>query len=105
MQELIQDGLRVFVVPVEILERDDLTTHEKMVYIVLRSYASPHEPKAFPSYATIAQKGSMSRRQAIRCVESLVEKGIIRKEMRMTVTKNREIKRNIKHIPHWPTTF
>lgn len=100
MSEFIQDDLKVFVVPVEILDRDDLTTHEKMVYITLRSYANPHEPQAFPSYATIAKKGSMSRRQAIRCVESLVQKGIIRKEIRMTVTKKREIKQtsNLYHI-------
>ena len=100
MSDFIQDDLKVFVVPVEILDRDDLTTHEKMVYITLRSYANPHEPQAFPSYATIAKKGSMSRRQAIRCVESLVQKGIIRKEIRMTVTKKREIKQtsNLYHI-------
>ena len=100
MSEFIQDDLKVFVVPVEILDRDDLTTHEKMVYITLRSYANPHEPQAFPSYATIAKKGSMSRRQAIRCMESLVEKGIIRKEMRTTVTKNKIVKQtsNLYHI-------
>ena len=93
-KEFLQDDgqLRVFIVPVDILDVPDLTTHEKMVYIVLRSYVNPTDPTAFPSYSTIAEKASMSRRHAMRCVESLIEKGLIRKEMRLTVTKGRKIK-------------
>jgi hypothetical protein len=92
MAEFLQDNLRVFVVPVDILNVPDLTTHEKMVYIVLRLFANPHKPEAFPSYETIARLGSMTRRHAINCVKSLVEKGVLRKEMRFDVTKDRKIR-------------
>jgi hypothetical protein len=92
MAEFLQDNLRVFVVPVDILNVPDLTTHEKMVYIVLRSFANPHKPEAFPSYETIAKLGSMTRRHAINCVKSLVEKGLLKKEMRFDVTKDRKIR-------------
>lgn len=80
--EFLQDDLRVFVVPVDIFEVPDLTMAEQMVYIVLRSYCNPHEPVAFPSYETIAQKARMSRRNAIRIVQSLTEKGLLSKETR-----------------------
>jgi hypothetical protein len=90
--EFLQDNLRVFVVPVDILESIDLTTHEKMVYIVLRSFANPHKPQVFPSYETIARLGSMTRRHAINCVRRLVELGYINKEVRLDVSKNRKIK-------------
>lgn len=90
--EFLQDDLRVFVVPVDILNVPDLTTHEKMVYVILRSFANPHKAEAFPSYETIARMGSMSRRHAINCVKRLVEKGLILKEERLDVTKNRKIR-------------
>jgi hypothetical protein len=92
MAEFLQDNLRVFVVPVDILHLPNLTTHEKMVYTVLRSFANPHKPEAFPSYETIARLGSMTRRHAINCVNKLVEKGFIKKEIRLEVSKNRKIK-------------
>lgn len=90
--EFIKDDLRVFVVPVDVLELEELSIYEKMVYIVLRSFCNPHKPEAFPSYDTIAKMGSMSRRQAIYCVNSLMEKGLIKKERRYDVTKNRKIR-------------
>ncbi len=90
--EFLQDDLRVFVVPVDILNVSDLTTHEKMVYVILRSFANPHKAEAFPSYETIARMGSMTRRHAINCVKQLVEKGLILKEERLDVTKNRKIR-------------
>lgn len=92
VKEYIKDSMRVFVVPVEILEIEDLSIYEKMVYITLRSYANAHKAEAFPSYATIAKMGSMSRRQAMRCVQNLIEKGLIQKETRFDVTKNKEIR-------------
>lgn len=91
-QELLQDNLRVFVVPVEILDVPEISIYEKMAYTVLRSFANPREAVAFPSYATIARLGSMSRRQAIYAVQGLVEKGLLRKEMRYDVTKDRKIR-------------
>ncbi|OAB27861.1 helix-turn-helix domain-containing protein [Paenibacillus macquariensis] len=92
--EFIQDDgqLRVFIVPVDILDVPDLSSSEKLVYIVLRSYVNPTDPTAFPSYETIAKKASLSRRRVIDIVKSLEDKGLIKKETRLTVTKDRKIK-------------
>lgn len=92
MTDFLQDNLRVFVVPVEIMEIPDLDIYEQMVYIVLRSFTNPRESTAFPSYNTIAKLGRMSRRKAIDSVASLVEKGLLKKEVRLDVTKNRKIR-------------
>src|SRR5699024_6604885 len=92
MADFLQDNLRVFVVPVEIMDVQNLDIYELMVYIVLRSFTNPREATAFPSYNTIAKLGRMSRRKAIDCVASLVQKGLIKKEVRMDVTKNRKIR-------------
>jgi hypothetical protein len=91
-KELLKDDLRVFVVPVEIMDVPDLDIYEQMVYIVLRSFANAREATAFPSYATIAKLGRMSRRKAIDAVNSLVEKGLLKKELRLDVSKNRKIR-------------
>ncbi|AOZ94843.1 helix-turn-helix domain-containing protein [Paenibacillus crassostreae] len=92
--EYIQDDgqLRVFIVPVDIMDVPDLSIYEQMVYMVLRSYVNPTDPTAFPSYPTIAKRGRMSRSSAIRAVEGLVQKGLITKELRLDVSKNRKIK-------------
>lgn len=92
--EFLQDDgqLRVFIVPVDILDVPDLSSSEKLVYIVLRSYVNPTDPTAFPSYETIAKKASLSRRRVIDIVKSLEEKGLIKKEIRLAVTKDRKIK-------------
>ena len=92
MAEFLQDNLRVFVVPVEIMDFPNLDIYEQMVYIVLRSFANARESTAFPSYNTIAELGRMSRRKAIDCVASLVQKGLLKKEVRLDVTKNRKIR-------------
>lgn len=92
MTEFLQDNLRVFVVPVDIMDVQGLDIYEQMVYIVLRSFTNPREATAFPSYNTIAKLGRMSRRKAIDCVASLVEKGLLKKEVRLDITKNRKIR-------------
>jgi len=93
-KEFIQDDgqLRVFIVPVDIMDVPDLTIYEQMTYMVLRSYVNPTNPTAFPSYPTIAKRGRMSRSSAIRAVEGLVQKGLINKEIRLDVSKNRKIR-------------
>jgi hypothetical protein len=65
----------------DLLDREDLTIYEKTVYIVIARYVNG-ENKAFPSYETIAKKGSMAKVQAMRVVKSLVKKGLLRKEPR-----------------------
>jgi Helix-turn-helix domain len=92
MAEFLQDNLRVFVVPVEIMDVPGLDVYEQMVYFVLRSFASAREATAFPSYTTIAKLGRMSRRKAIDCVAKLVEKGLLKKEVRLDITNNRKIR-------------
>jgi len=65
----------------DLLDRDDLTIYEKTVYIVIARYVNGVN-KAFPSYETIAKKGSMAKVQAMRVVKSLVRKGLLKKESR-----------------------
>ena len=85
MTNQLKDTLRVFVVPTEILD-EDLNIYEKMTYMVLRSYANGQDDTAFPSYNTIATKGSMSKRKAIDCVKKLVELGFVGKKKRKKVS-------------------
>lgn len=92
VKELLQDNLRVFVVPVEILEVEGLSIYEKMAYIVIRSHCNARGTSAFPSYSTIAREASMSRSSAIRAVEGLLQKGLLHKEIRYDVSKNRKVK-------------
>jgi hypothetical protein len=65
----------------DLLDREDLTIYEKTVYIVIARYVNG-ENKAFPSYETIAKKGSMAKVQAKRVVKSLIKKGLLKKEVR-----------------------
>ena len=65
----------------ELLDREDLTIYEKTVYIVIARYVNGYN-KAFPSYETIARKGSMAKVQAMRVVKSLTQKGLLKKEVR-----------------------
>ena len=65
----------------DLLDREDLSIYEKTVYIVIARYVND-ENKAFPSYETIARKGSMAKVQAKRVVKSLIEKGLLKKEAR-----------------------
>jgi len=53
-----------------------------MIYIVIARYVDK-EDKAFPSVPTIARKGSMSERQVQTIINSLVKKGLIKKEPRI----------------------
>jgi len=66
----------------DLLDREDLTIYEKMIYIVIARYVNK-EDKAFPSVPTIAKKGSMSARQVQMIINSLVKKGLIKKEPRI----------------------
>lgn len=76
-EDQLQDNLRVFVAPVEILEVEGLSIYEKMAYLVIRSHCNARESSAWPSYATIAKEGSMSRRKAIDAVAELERLGLI----------------------------
>jgi len=67
----------------DLLDREDLSIYEKMIYIVVARYVNK-ENKAFPSVSTIAKKGSMSRRQVQMIINSLIKKGVIKKESRIS---------------------
>ena len=66
----------------DLLDREDLTIYEKMIYIVIARYVDK-EDKAFPSVPTIAKQGSMSERQVQTIINSLVKKGLLKKESRI----------------------
>jgi len=103
----------------DLLDRQDLTIYEKMIYIVIARYVDK-EDKAFPSVPTIAKKGSMSERQVQMIINSLVKKGFIKKESRinkynksktsnlytlLSVKKNQSNKDNeeeVVHVMHHP---
>ncbi len=64
----------------EVIDSEDLTVYEKMVYIVLCRFAKDGE--CFPSYETIAKRAGCSRQKAINVVRDLCNKGLISKEQR-----------------------
>lgn len=51
--------------------------NEKMTYIVIKRHATNGTRNAFPSLTTIAEKVGCSKRTAIRCVQSLIDKGLL----------------------------
>ncbi len=71
-----------FYIENDLLDRQDLNIYKKMIYIVIARYVDK-EDKAFPSVPTIAKKGSMSIRQVQMIINSLVKKGLIKKEPRI----------------------
>jgi len=98
----------------DLLDREDLTIYEKMIYIVIARYVDK-EDKAFPSVPTIAKKGSMSERQVQMIINSLVKKGLMKKESRinrynksktsnlytlLSVKKNQSDKDNKEEVVH-----
>jgi len=74
----IEDKRRFQDFRVEIaLLKSDLSTYERMVYVVLCSYAS-REGECFPSLETVASGAGCSVRQVQRALRVLEEKGILR---------------------------
>ena len=67
-----------------ILLTEELTIHEKMIYCVLYCFADNKIGTCYPSYDTIAEKAGCSKRTAIECIASLVEKGYIQKTERIS---------------------
>ncbi|MED4586689.1 helix-turn-helix domain-containing protein [Brevibacillus choshinensis] len=102
-KETLRDTLRVFVVPTDIFKVEGLSTHDKLVYCIVRSFANSQTDTAFPSYATIADLGSMSRRQAIKCVTKLLEMGLLSKEAQFKVKKDDEGNMKVRHTSNMYT--
>ena len=80
--EKLKDSYRMFVVPLQILEDENLTSQEKLIFVVLRSFANPHTNVVFPSRKTIAKLASVSVSSVKRSINKLVEKGYLIKEKR-----------------------
>lgn len=76
-----------FLGPNEIFDNEAVSVHEKLTYLYLCRCAN-NSTAAFPSYATIAAKCSISRRKAIECVEQLIEKELLQKTVRRGDSKN-----------------
>lgn len=70
-----------------LIDREDLTIYEKMIYIVLARHSN-EESFCFPSYKTISAKCGCSERQAKNVIKSLEEKGLIKKKNRMKNNSN-----------------
>ena len=71
-----------------IFDVTDLTNNEKLCYLYLCRCADK-DMKSFPSYATIAEKMSVSRRTAINIINSLEQKGYLKvKSRRVSKEKN-----------------
>jgi len=65
----------------DFIETPLLTLHEKAVYVVLRKFAGSKD-SCFPAVSTIAKQAQVSRVKVHACLNSLEEKGIIRRENR-----------------------
>ncbi|HFG9473551.1 hypothetical protein E1H45_20400 (plasmid) [Clostridioides difficile] len=64
-----------------LVDREDLSIYEKMIYIVLIRY-SDEESCCFPSYKTISKKARCSERQVSNVLKSLEEKGLLIRKKR-----------------------
>ena len=63
-----------------LLDRQDLSAMEKLVWITLKSYAGC--PEIRPTVQTLAKRAGVSIRTAQRCIEVLSRKGLVRAERR-----------------------
>lgn len=68
----------------DFLYSDILTAEEKLVFIALKSFVdfTQDEDEVFPSMDTICKITGMSRPRATRTINSLVSKGIVKKQRR-----------------------
>ena len=63
------------------IEVKGLTTNEKFVLLIICNYTSK-SGESFPKIDTIAEDCAMSKRTVIRCINSLCEKGLLKREHR-----------------------
>ena len=63
----------------QIFSLPGLSSREKLVYLVLKSYSKEQGSVVFPKNKTIARDASCSERQVIRITNRLVECGLLRK--------------------------
>lgn len=65
----------------DFLDNSFLTTEEQMIFIVLKSYVDFKEDsgESYPSMETICKRAKMSEKRARKNINSLIEKGIVKK--------------------------
>ncbi|OPL09826.1 MAG: hypothetical protein AVO34_05265 [Firmicutes bacterium ML8_F2] len=63
--------------------QDDLNVYEKMLWMCLEKYANG-KGVAWPGKATLSRECSMSIAQTKRTIRSLIDKGLLEKEIRKT---------------------
>ena len=68
------------IVETPVLMDSGLSTHDKMIYVVLCSFASARNRECYPSVATIAKRASCSERQVRRSLTVLEERRYIERE-------------------------
>ncbi|HCQ5581948.1 TPA: helix-turn-helix domain-containing protein [Clostridioides difficile] len=87
--ELLKDARKKewFWLENDLVDREDLTIYEKMIYIVLARYSDDNSC-CFPSYRTISLKCGCSERQAKNVIKILEEKRLIKKENRIKSNSN-----------------
>ncbi len=81
IQKNWDDG--VYISQRSIWVQDDLNVYEKIVWMCLEKYANGKD-SAWPSLSTIARECSISKSQVKRTIKSLIEKGLLLKEIRKT---------------------
>lgn len=65
----------------QIIDNEELTIYEKMIYMVLARHANEGS-SCFPSHKTIAKKAGCSERQVRNVIPKLEEKGLVKKVAR-----------------------
>lgn len=68
------------IVETPVLVDEALSTYDKMIYVVLCSFASARNQKCFPSVSTIAGRASCSERQVRRALTVLEQRGYIERD-------------------------
>lgn len=74
----------------DFLSSELLSAEEKLVYIALKSFVSygSDEGKVFPSVETLCKLTTMSKPRVIRNINSLIKKGIVKKNRRGVTKTN-----------------
>lgn len=76
-QELRRKRGNFTIIENELIDCDQLTSHQKLIYMVLCRFANSETDKAFPSYSTIAKRAGCSRGQAVASVQGLVDNHLV----------------------------
>ncbi|OJT75034.1 hypothetical protein BM530_13570 [Clostridioides difficile] len=81
--ELLKDSRKRdwFWVENDLIDREDLTIYEKMIYITLVRHLNENS-FCFPSHKTISKKSGCSESQVKKVIKSLENKELIKKENR-----------------------